>query len=102
MFDLAGPPRELLGSLYWKPLTFALAQRLAPARFRRDVSQLHKRLLATGKVDWLGMEQPPKRGPSAPDTDKHTQHAAPTATSMSATVELALAVARVRALLSQQ
>ena len=102
MFDLAGPPREPLGGLYWKPLTFVIAQRLAPTRFRRDVSQLHKRLLATGQVDWLGMEQRPQRGLTAQDTDKQAKRPAPQTTSMSAAQELAQAAARVSALLDQQ
>ncbi len=100
MFDLAGPPREPLGQLYWKPITFALAQCLAPKRFRRDVSQLHKRLLATGQVDWLGLEQRPKDRPN--DTDKRPQPASTAMASTSGAEELAQAAARVHALLDQQ
>lgn len=93
MFALAGPPSERFGNLYWKPLTFALAQHLAPKRFRRYVSQLHRGLLASGQVDWLGT-------PNETPARLVAETGAPVGWTRPAD-ELALAAARVQALLKQ-
>lgn len=61
MFDLAGPPGEALGWLRWKPLTFALAQHLAPRRLRREVGRLHAHLVESGAAAWLGGARVPAR-----------------------------------------
>jgi mitochondrial fission protein ELM1 len=56
VFDVADrrPRHWLRADAYrWKPLTHALAQRFAPERFRRDVYEIHRRLVASGRVAWL-------------------------------------------------
>ena len=54
MFDLGAAPHERFESWRWKPLTFALGQRLAPRRLRRDIGRIHTRLIERGHAYWLG------------------------------------------------
>jgi hypothetical protein len=38
----------------WKPLSHHLATRLAPARMRRDVGNIQRALITSGRAAWLG------------------------------------------------
>ena len=42
----------------WKPLSHRLAMHLGPRRMRRDVSIMHRHLIATGRAAWLGTNYP--------------------------------------------
>ena len=67
VFDVADrrPHKWLRPSSYrWKPFTHALAQRFAPQRFRRDVGELHRQLIANGRTAWLGSQMHPISGAS--------------------------------------
>ncbi|HHH40096.1 MAG TPA: nucleoside-diphosphate sugar epimerase [Sedimenticola sp.] len=43
-------------SYRWKPITHRLAQRLGPARMRREVGVMHRHLIGEGRASWLGEE----------------------------------------------
>ena len=45
--------------LRWKPLSHALAMRLAPRRLRRDVSRIQARLVEGGMAAWAGQDAVP-------------------------------------------
>lgn len=67
LFDLAGPPTEAFGWLRWKPVTFTLAQFLAPRRLRRDIRRLYAPLLESGAARWLGDDREPSPSPTQHD-----------------------------------
>ncbi|MCZ6869241.1 MAG: ELM1/GtrOC1 family putative glycosyltransferase [Gammaproteobacteria bacterium] len=52
----------------WRPLTHRLAQWLGPARMRRDVGRIQKRLVETGRATMLG-DSTRSRGEPAPNRD---------------------------------
>jgi mitochondrial fission protein ELM1 len=70
LFDVADrrPDKwSRIDSYRWKPLTHALAQRFAPERFRRDVDEIHRRLVDHGHAAWLSSAAlvPPAAAPRA-------------------------------------
>ncbi|UCG72941.1 MAG: mitochondrial fission ELM1 family protein [Chromatiales bacterium] len=73
-----GPDWRRAGWYGWRPLSHRLAQHLGPRRMRRDVSAFLQALVDSGRAAWLGGPEPGKPVAGSPD--------------------LALAVARVRAL----
>ena len=53
----------------YKPLTHRLAMRFAPRRMRRDVGEIQRHLVASGRAVWLGQPFPPGGPPSRPPDD---------------------------------
>jgi len=72
-----------------KPLSHALAMRLAPVRMRRDVSRIQEALVRAGRARWL------EEAPGLIEAGEHWVAAAPD----DPAADLASAVRRVRALL---
>lgn len=79
IYDLADCPRAGLGSgqacrpwwayrhnFSYRALSDRLAMRLAPRRFRRDISRIQDALIASGRAVWVGEEGPGWTSPGAP------------------------------------
>jgi mitochondrial fission protein ELM1 len=68
---------EVLPPIYWRGRTldatmFRLLMNYAPARWSRDLRIVHRQLLASGRVSWLGDARPQVGEPALPDLERAT------------------------------
>jgi hypothetical protein len=53
-------------NLRWRPLSHRLAMRLGPRRMRREVGNIQRELVASGRAAWLGQDASAPAGVAEP------------------------------------